>query len=151
MHFNMSYCSAILLWNLDWKCHLLPDIHCVLHDSHICLALGRRVDGQLSWRNDKAFAKWQPHAFSKSICESETKRRIFQPVLLHCETRKLPFGWHSFIILQKEFFSWGSLEVKLKFWVQEYKNSGVQGNNERHIFTLKKRQVIVHIWQMISA
>lgn len=52
----------------------VPDIHCVLHDSHICLALGRRVDGQLSWRNDKAFAKWQPHAFSKSVCESETQK-----------------------------------------------------------------------------
>lgn len=38
------------------------------------------------------------------------------------------------------FFSWRSLEVKLKFWIQEYKNSGVQGNNERHIFTLKKRK-----------
>lgn len=77
MHFSISSCSAILLWNklrLKISSPTVPDIHCVLHDSHICLALGRRVDGQLSWRNDKAFAKWQPHAFSKSVCESETQK-----------------------------------------------------------------------------
>lgn len=58
---------------INWKI-LPPDVYGVFHDSHICLTLGRRVDGQLSRWNDKAFAQRQPHSFSKSVRKPETKK-----------------------------------------------------------------------------
>lgn len=46
------------------KYHLLPYVHCVLHDCHVRLALCWGVDGQLGRGDDKAFTQRQPHSFS---------------------------------------------------------------------------------------
>lgn len=49
---------------------LSPHVHGVLHDRHVRLALGRRVDGELCRRDDEAFAQWQPHSLSEGVGES---------------------------------------------------------------------------------
>lgn len=59
-----------------------PDVHRVLHDGHVRLALGRGVDGEFRGRDDEALAEGQPHALPQSVGEPGThKPNSAEPVI----------------------------------------------------------------------